>query len=150
MDTVTYADEGVQKLILENYFAAKVHSKENIDLSRKFKISWTPTTLFMDSEGEEVYRSVGFTPPDEFAPSVLYATGRIFLSRKNFVQARTSFGGLLEGYPRSHIAPESYYWLGITEYRASQDRKSLVTVWEKLISAYPDSLWAKKASFIRE
>ena len=42
-----------------------VEVDDNIDLPRQFGIMMIPTQIFLDSEGEEVFRHIGFYPKEE-------------------------------------------------------------------------------------
>ncbi|HCP60678.1 MAG TPA: thioredoxin [Dehalococcoidia bacterium] len=42
-----------------------VEVDDNIDLTRQFGIMMIPTQIFLDSEGEEVFRHIGFYPKEE-------------------------------------------------------------------------------------
>jgi thioredoxin-related protein len=44
--------------------------KEGLDAARRFGIESYPTMIFLDSEGEEVERIVGYLPPDKFLSEV--------------------------------------------------------------------------------
>lgn len=149
MDTVTYQNDSVHTILTENFVPVKLEAKEHPDTARKHKIAWTPTAVLLNNDGEEHYRIEGFTPPDEFAPLVYYGLAKTNIGLKNFDKARNLLKTIIEKQPRSSIAPESLYWLGIAEYRATLDNKNLIPVWEQLLTKYPDSIWAKKASFIK-
>jgi len=42
-----------------------VEIDDNVDLTRQFGIMMIPTQIFLDSEGEEVFRHIGFYPKEE-------------------------------------------------------------------------------------
>ncbi|MFC1940186.1 thioredoxin family protein [Chloroflexota bacterium] len=42
-----------------------VEVDDNVDLTRQFGIMMIPTQIFLDSEGEEVFRHIGFYPKEE-------------------------------------------------------------------------------------
>ncbi|MFC2005422.1 thioredoxin family protein [Chloroflexota bacterium] len=42
-----------------------VEVDDNVDLTRQFGIMMIPTQIFLDSDGEEVFRHVGFYPKEE-------------------------------------------------------------------------------------
>ena len=42
-----------------------VEIDDNIDLTRQFGIMMIPTQIFLDSDGEEVFRHIGFYPKEE-------------------------------------------------------------------------------------
>ncbi|MFC1859986.1 thioredoxin family protein [Chloroflexota bacterium] len=42
-----------------------VEIDDNVDLTRQFGIMMIPTQIFLDSEGEEIFRHIGFYPKEE-------------------------------------------------------------------------------------
>ena len=42
-----------------------VEVDDNVDLTRQFGIMMIPTQIFLDSDGKEVFRHVGFYPKEE-------------------------------------------------------------------------------------
>ena len=42
-----------------------VEVDDNVDLTRQFGIMMIPTQIFLDSDGEEIFRHVGFYPKEE-------------------------------------------------------------------------------------
>jgi hypothetical protein len=40
------------------------------------------------------------------------------------------------------------YWLGVSSYRLTGSADGMTAVWQELVEKYPDSIWAKKVSFI--
>ena len=42
-----------------------VEVDDNVDLTRQFGIMMIPTQIFLDSDGEEVFRHIGFYPKEE-------------------------------------------------------------------------------------
>ena len=46
--------------------------------------------------------------------------------------------------------PEALYWSSVAAYKATHDPNNLVAGWNRLLDQFPQSEWAKKASFIRQ
>lgn len=46
--------------------------------------------------------------------------------------------------------PEALYWAAVVRYKASGDPKNLIESWNRLLDAFPESEWARRAEFIRD
>ncbi len=66
LDAATYPDESVQETITQHAVPVKVDMWRDRDLSRKLKALWTPNLLYLDPDGNEWHRDLGYLPPDEF------------------------------------------------------------------------------------
>ena len=100
----------------------------------------------MDSAGVERYRIEGYLPKAEFRPQLESALGRLAFKAKNWSEAENVYGGIVERYPNSSIAPEAQYWKGVSEYQRTHDPKFLNETGKLLTQKYPDNVWTKKAS----
>ena len=47
------------------------------DLVKKYGIEWTPTFLVADPDGNEVYRFVGYLPPEDFIAQLTLGLGKV-------------------------------------------------------------------------
>jgi len=45
--------------------------------------------------------------------------------------------------------PEALYWSAVAQYKSSDDASGLKEGWGRLLDAFPESEWAKRAEFIR-
>src|SRR4051812_18107836 len=100
----------------------------------------------MDSTGIERYRIEGYLPKAEFRPQLEAALGRLAFKTKNWSEAERIYGGIVERYPNSSIAPEARYWKGVSEYQRTHDPKILNETGKLLAQNYPDSVWTEKGS----
>lgn len=68
MDAEIYPRADVQKA-LQPFELRKVNAESspaNRELTRKYRIDGFPTVVFVDAKGNEVYRIVGYRPPEDF------------------------------------------------------------------------------------
>jgi outer membrane protein assembly factor BamD (BamD/ComL family) len=112
---------------------------------KRYGVKWTPTIIFLDLDGDEHHRFVGFLPPEDFIAQIILGKGKVEFDGDHYEQAMQFFQEILVRYPRADAAPEAQYYLGVTKYKASHDPKELKLGWEGLQRDYPNSEWAKKA-----
>jgi thioredoxin-related protein len=144
MDTVTYPDKKVSKFIAENMIAVRIlHDQQ--PYAANFKIRWTPTLVVLDWEGNEVFRSVGYLPPEDMVPALMIGVGKVHFVRSQYREAISVFSDLLDKYPKSDQAPEALFFLGVARFKDTNDPKDLQKAYEELSRRYPDSEWTKKA-----
>lgn len=62
----TFSQAKVQKYLMDKAISIKVDGDREKDLVRKYKVRGYPTLVFVDADGEEVGRIVGYRPPDLF------------------------------------------------------------------------------------
>lgn len=149
MDTVTYPETRVVDLINAGFVPLKVHVDERPELTQRFNVHWTPTIIVADPEGVERHRLTGFLPPEEYRAQLEFAVAKTAFDKEDYTKASTQFSALVDQYPRSDITPEAQYWLGVSEYKRTKSSDALIGAWKKLLEKYPDSIWAKKVSFIQ-
>jgi thiol:disulfide interchange protein len=66
LDAKTFSEEKVQKFLKTNTIAIKVNVDDNAKLSGKYKITAIPCLVFLDGEGKEVGRLLGFREAEKF------------------------------------------------------------------------------------
>ena len=118
-------------------------------LPQQFKVQWTPTLVMLDAEGEEHHRTVGFLPPDELIPSLTLGIAKSHLDHEQHALATNVLEQLLAEYPKSDMAPEATYYMGVSRYKDTNDAGALKQAFEALQANYPASEWAKRASVYR-
>ncbi len=150
MGTVTYPDAAVVDFINKNFIPLQINVQSGSDLLGKYRAFWTPTILILDSQGAEYYRFNGFLPPDEFIPQLQLGLGMMSLERQDYKTASSKLKLVVDKYPRSNAAPEAQYWFGVSEYKAAHNVDALLSAWRKIKKDYPNSIWAKKVSFVKE
>lgn len=150
LGTVTYPDAAVVDFINKNFIPLQINVQSGSELSGKYRAFWTPTILIVNSQGTEYYRFNGFLPPDEFIPQLQFGLGMMSLERQDYKTASSRLKLVVDKYPRSDIAPEAQYWFGVSEYKAAHNVDALLSAWRKIKKDYPNSIWAKKVSFVKE
>ncbi|GAB62552.1 MAG: thioredoxin family protein [Candidatus Jettenia sp.] len=144
---MTYPNAAVTDYINRNFIPLHVSTQSNSDLLNKYRIFWTPTILVLDSDGTEYYRFHGFLPSDEFIPQLEFGLGKMVLEKHDYKTSSTKLKSVVDKYPKSGIAPEAQYWLGVSEYKATHNVDALLNAWRKIMKDYPNSIWADKVSF---
>jgi len=149
LGTVTYPNATVVDYISKNFIPLQINVQTNSEIVNKYRVFWTPTILVLDANGTEYYRLNGFLPPDEFIPQLEFGLGMMALEKQDYKTASAHLKSVVEKYPKSNIAPEAQYWLGVSEYKAAHNVEALLNAWRKLKKDYPNSIWAKKVSFVK-
>jgi len=144
MDAVTFPDIAVANFITDRMIAlhAPVGAKS---LASDFRVVWTPTIIVLDYYGKEYQRSVGFLSPDEMVASMLLGIGKVGFENDQYNDAVIQFNTLLNGYPKSAVAPEAVYLRGVARYKSSHAAGNLKDTYQQLRAEYPDSAWTKRA-----
>ena len=65
LDSDTYIDEDVVALA-QDFISLKIDADVEKDLSSRYKVVGLPTILFIDANGNEIHRVVGYRPPQDF------------------------------------------------------------------------------------
>jgi hypothetical protein len=145
-----YPDERVARLITENFIPARLHVKDQAaDFQRfgeRYNAQWTPTVLFLDSEGVERHRIEGFLPNDDFLGQLMLGLGQLAFKRGDFTTAGHWFRKVVDTLPNSDAAPEAQYWAGVSEYKGTGNGAALGATARAFSERYQDTTWAKKAS----
>ena len=144
MDAVTYPDEKVIQFILSQFIPLRVAFDEK-PLSDDFNVTWTPTLIVLDSDGNEHHRTTGFLPPEELIPSLVLGTGKACFERGEFAEAIAILEKVLDDYPDSHSAPEAIYFRAVSRYKNTQKADPLKEAYQQLHNDYPTSVWAQRA-----
>lgn len=144
MDAVTYPDARVKAFFKQNTIPVRVAFNHE-SLAKKFGITWTPTLITLDPEGEEHHRTVGFLDPDELIPSLLLGKAKTAFDQENFEKAISTLETIRRDHPKSGSTPEAIYLYGVSRYKSTHDAKPLKEAYEKLKAEYPDSEWTKRA-----
>jgi thioredoxin-related protein len=66
METGTFLNKDVRDAIKKFFIPLKYESGRDSEQFLRFGIRATPTYIFLDSKGNEVYRIIGFYKADEF------------------------------------------------------------------------------------
>lgn len=152
MDAVTYPDSKVARTISEEFVPVKLtitdETPEVKDAMKHYTLLWTPTLVFLDEQGKELRRSVGYLSPEEMVPELIMAAAAYDLTKDSFAKAFDRFERVKNEYGQSMRAPEAMYWSAMAAYKRDDNVEKLLTGWHELRDRYPDSSWWQKAAFI--
>lgn len=152
MDTVTYPNEDVRRVMSESVVAARFNiaepDQQTKQLMRRFRQVWTPTLLFLDHHEIELRRQIGYTPPNYLIADIGMAIGMAHVMHAQFDKAYEQFQRVHEQHADFETGAEALFWTGIAALRRDGNAEQLIVQWQKLKKQYPDSMWWKKASFI--
>lgn len=152
MDTVTYPNEDVQRMINDYAIAARFNivepDQQTKQLMRRFRQVWTPTLLFLDHHEIELRRQVGFAPPNHLIADIGMAIGMAHVMHAQFDKAFEQFRRVHEQHADFETGAEALFWAGVSALRRDGNADGLLTQWQELKKKYPDSMWWSKASFI--
>jgi TolA-binding protein len=105
--------------------------------------------VFLDGDGVEHHRFLGYLPPDEFSAQVEFAHGRRAFNTGRYDEALKRYQTVVEKYPATDAAPESLYWTGVCEFKLTKDGQKITTACREVVRRYPGHIWAKKLGFSR-
>ena len=150
MGAVTYPNPDVERFIQQRFIPVQFNVAEQPEAMERFNSTWTPTLIVQDAEGREHRRSQGYLDPPRFLGEMALAWLKDAIDRGDFAAARDRATEALE-WTRGDPArePEALYWAAVAAYKASEDANQLVQGWNRLMSEFPESEWAKRAEFIR-
>ena len=143
MDAVTYPQKAVEAFLAESMVALRIPSDH--PLSKEFKVSWTPTLVTLDWNGQEHHRTVGFLSAEELVASLMLGSAKAYSDLDLFDKAFGSLGKLLSAYPASDAAPEAIFVRGVCGYKSTHSPAPLKQAYEQLGKQYPQSEWTKRA-----
>jgi TolA-binding protein len=149
MDTVTYPEYQVQQFLRDHFTPVRLDVNLAVDVVRRYNQNWTPTLLVLNEDGVEEHRGIGYLPPDEFRAELYLGLAKAHLDRGALENAIVHFRETVSHFPEMWTAPEAQYWLGVTRYRAEGKPDGLKAEWNVLMERWPESRWARSASFIR-
>jgi len=66
LDKDTFSEQKVQKFLTDKTVAIKINTDDNAKLVKEYKITGIPCIVFLNGEGKEVGRLVGFRPAEKF------------------------------------------------------------------------------------
>jgi thiol-disulfide isomerase/thioredoxin len=150
MEIHTYAAEDIQKYLNSNYVLVKVNSRK---ISKAFKNAyttsaflWTPTFFIFSSDQQELKRSTGFMPPNQFRAELDLGLAFNHMRRWENQAALFILESLYNYAEQSTLKEEALYWAGVAAFYAHQkSQEHLSTYWNRLLEKYPGSLWSERA-----
>ncbi|MCX5861108.1 MAG: tetratricopeptide repeat protein [Desulfomonile sp.] len=144
MDAVTYPNPAVIEFMRHNVIPVRMRYDQQ-PLAVRFRVTWTPTLIALDAQGNEVYRNEGFLSPENLISALMLGIGKVKLQAGQYAEGASDFSRLVSGYPKSEEAPEAMYYWGVARFKSTKDLKVMQETYEKLLAAYPNSSWTKKA-----
>jgi len=151
LDKETWTDETVRAWLGDRTVPIKIDAEAQEQLADRYEVKGYPTLIFIDGEGEEIERLIGFLPPGEFleqAGIVLDAgsTSELIDRRREIAHdsgapARLEFAKLLIRHERYDEALEELNWcydVGMGErsiFRGARNTR-VMTVFEDLADNY--------------
>jgi len=143
MDAVTYPQKAVEAFFADSMVALRIPSDHG--LAKEFKVSWTPTLVTLDWNGQEHHRTVGFLAAEELVASLMLGCAKVYSDLELFDKAFGALGKLLSAYPASDAAPEAMFVRGVCGYKSTHNPAPLKEAYEQLHKQYPQSEWTKRA-----
>lgn len=116
------------------------------ELKKCYNIEWTPTFIVADKNASEVYRMVGYLPPDSLRAHMAFGEAKHALRDENLDKASKCFSMVVENFPGSDLVPEAIYYHGVSMYKRNKDTSYLKKAFDALKSRFPENEWTKKAS----
>jgi tetratricopeptide (TPR) repeat protein len=128
----------------EHFVPARVRIKDDGRTFADYFVSWTPNVVIADERGEVHYRIEGFHQPQNFIAKLSLGAATYHLHRMEYNQAAERYEEVARRHPETNMAAEALYWLGVTNYKQSQDANQLRANWQRLARDYPNSGWTKR------
>ena len=142
----TFEDENVKKIMKERFISLSFLVTEEKDLACEYAVDWTPSFLIVDEKGNELDRWDGFLPSEEFIPQAILAEGLAHYRKQNYKEAISCLSTVVNEYSESGFTPQATYYLGVCQYKESEEPSHLEDTYRKMYRSYPESYWTKKAS----
>jgi tetratricopeptide (TPR) repeat protein len=127
LDANTFSNKEVIKYAQDNLVSLKldVDKKEGSELFTAFNCTGMPTIIFLDSNGKEIDRLIGYLPPDQYQKKVLDISSGI-----------NTLSSLLKKYYDGQKAPDLIYNIA-QKYVDKNDSENATKFFIELLS-YPD------------
>ena len=149
MGAVTYPQSDVvQKL--EKFVSVRVNerskSPETVATLRAYRLLWSPGFIFLDHQGNELRRFVGYLPPTQFLAELDFALGLAEMLHARYAESFHCFRAAADRDPNAPVAPEALYWAAIAAFRRDGRKIEVVKQhWEEIRARYPQSTWWTRA-----
>jgi len=151
MDAVTYPNEQVVDYISRHFVPVQLNVQDDPGAMDRFEAVWTPTIILRDDGGHEFRRSQGYLPPNTMLAELALGRLEAAMHRKNYEEAvKLAQDAVRFAVGDDERLAEARYWSGVAAYKASNDGAKLIEHWKPLVEEMPNSMWAKKASFIQD
>lgn len=148
MVAFTYADPGVQELLVATFVCLKYNTKTPnegfLRLNGSFAHVWHPDIVVADARLKEARRIIGFLPPVELVAQLRVGLALLHLYHAEFGAALAELSAVTAG-AETGVRAEALYWAGVAAYRHGGGLPALRTKWEELVARHPRSDWALRA-----
>ncbi|MBI4565688.1 MAG: tetratricopeptide repeat protein [Planctomycetes bacterium] len=149
LERATFPEEAVATEVNEWVVPVKLNVLKDRELTKRHRVPWTPAFLFVDAEGVEQHRFMGYLPPDEFSAQIHLAAGKDAFAKGDYGAARRRYQDLVDRYGRTDAAPEALYWTGVCDFKLTKDESKIYDRCREVVQRYPGHIWAKKLGFIK-
>lgn len=149
MDAVTYPHPRVREA-LASMVPVKVSFTQQSEVAGALGAVWTPTFQFRTPDDRLVRASTGYLEPEAFLVELALGEAMVAFAERRYADAEAACLRAAREAAVSPQTPEALYWLAVARYRATGRGEALKEGWNELLDRYPGTLWAMKASFIRE
>lgn len=144
MDAVTYSSPIVLRFIREHLVPVRLPYDAE-PYAARFRVKWTPMLVLLDGQGQEVFRTEGYLPPDDLVPTLMLPIAKEMMAVGAFDEAERMLSDLVRFYPKSDQAPEGVYFRGVARYKKKGDARALKEAYDMLAASYPGSSWTRRA-----
>jgi hypothetical protein len=148
MDTATYPDPAVAAVLAECAVPVRIDVFKDRERAKAHRAIWTPMTVFLDADGREHHRALGFHPPRDFAALVLLASGLASFAGGKTDAALPRFDRIAAEFADTESAPEAIYFRGVCRFKRSKDTRPIYDACREIVERYPNHFWAKKIGFV--
>ncbi len=149
LDDRTFSDGRVQGELAKDFIPTRVDRTIAKDLAVKCRVAWTPTIIFLDSNGREYHRVVGFLPGDDLIGHIYIGRGRIAFGKEIWDKAMSAFKHVVDRHPMYDLGAEAQYWYAAAKYnRQGKDATVLRKNYQLLRNKFPDSAWTRRTLFM--
>jgi len=124
----------------------RINKEKQENLFKTYTITWTPTILILDAQGEEHYRFTGFLPPLEFSAAIILEGAKAELDLQNYDLAIKCFNEVIEKYRGTPAVPEAVFYLHVAKYLSTHDPKNLRVGFDRLTKEFPGAEWTIQAA----
>lgn len=147
MELTTYQSPEILSYIKSNFVFAKCDiTDRSVPKIQASPILWTPTFIVFANDGSEVRKITGYLNDLQFRAEMEIGRAMAFLRKAQPPKALKILETLIEDGANPFSLPEALYWAGVASYFTNQrNAESLVPYWQKLLSNYPENVWAQRA-----
>ncbi len=145
MDAVTYPEKKVVDFI-DTYLIPLRLTLGQESLQDKYQTFWTPTTVILDRDGNELQREIGFFEPQELIAVLHLGLAKVHLDAGEHDTAEVHLKKLLEDFADTTSVAEAVFFRGVNGYKSEDDPGKLKEAYEILQEKHAGSRWAKRAA----